>query len=91
MAMPTPRSNAAAGELCNRIFVIGGTDASALSSLNTVEVYNPANDSWCTGPLKPTAISETSTGIISTGTAIHIMGSGPSGISLSTSSRPAER
>ena len=80
--MPTARSNAIAGGLCHGIVVIGGLDsASAFSNSSVVELYDPRTDSWCTGPPKPTAASEMGSTGVSTGRAIHAIGSGSFGLS----------
>lgn len=67
--MPTPRQGLAVVELGGKIFAIGGTDGSdsndttdgsegtgsaATAYFNTVEVYNPATDTWTTGTPMPT-------------------------------------
>ena len=79
--MPTPRSNAIAGALGGRVFVIGGIDDNS-SNLTAVEAYDPVFDAWCTGPSKPRAASELASTGVTTGNAIHAIGSGFFGANL---------
>lgn len=67
-AMPTARNHAAAGNIGNRIYVVGGRLGSAFisraSNTDIVEAYDPATDQW--GPLlapMPTARSAASWGV----------------------------
>ncbi|MDA2932434.1 hypothetical protein MYX19_04685 [Nitrospinae bacterium AH-259-F20] len=48
--MPTPRSNLAAGVINGKLYVVGGSG----SILDTVEVYDPATDTWSTETSMPT-------------------------------------
>ncbi|MGH8651544.1 MAG: Kelch repeat-containing protein, partial [Gammaproteobacteria bacterium] len=52
--MPTPRTEVSASVLRGKVYVIGGFDGSA-RTLATVEVYDPATDSWHSGPDLPEA------------------------------------
>ncbi|MGH8523464.1 MAG: Kelch repeat-containing protein, partial [Gammaproteobacteria bacterium] len=52
--MPTPRTEVTASVLHGKVYVIGGFDGSA-RTLATVEVYDPATDSWHGGPDLPEA------------------------------------
>ncbi|MEJ2495103.1 MAG: kelch repeat-containing protein [Ignavibacteriaceae bacterium] len=57
-AMPTARSFAASCELYGKIYVIGG-GTSVSSSMNKMEVYDPATDTWDTSKADmPTARAE---------------------------------
>src|SRR5260370_24888888 len=56
--MPTPRlSLAAAVSPDGRIFAIGGSTASILQTLDVVEAYDPATQTWATMSPMPTARS----------------------------------
>ena len=47
--MPTARTGVSAVELNGMVYVLGGIDAQG-KVLDVVEVYDPASDSWTTGP-----------------------------------------
>lgn len=47
--MPTARGGLTAQVLDDRIYVIGGMDDNG-ASLNTVEIFDPATETWTTGP-----------------------------------------
>jgi N-acetylneuraminic acid mutarotase len=57
-AAPTPRTEVAAAALDGRIYVVGGFDSSG-ANVATVEVYDPAADSWRPGPAYPIPIHHT--------------------------------
>ena len=52
--LPTPRYAAAVVEVHGRVYVIGGVDE-ANNAVTTVELYDPAEDSWKSGAAMPTA------------------------------------
>jgi hypothetical protein len=56
-AMPAPRHHFATAVLGGRIFVIGGDDPAAgvipAPAVARVDVYDPATDTWSTGPALP--------------------------------------
>jgi N-acetylneuraminic acid mutarotase len=58
-AMPTKRLEFSSATLNGLIYIIGGRDATALITpkpvVSTVEIYNPATDTWTTGPSLPVA------------------------------------
>lgn len=56
--MPTPRITPAVAVLGGKIYAIGGSNVPGLLSpgiVNTVEVYDPATDTWSQAPAMPTA------------------------------------
>jgi len=50
--MPTPRRHAAAAVVGGKLYVTGGGFGNLI--INRVEVFDPATNSWSTGPLMPT-------------------------------------
>ena len=59
--MPTPRLEFSSAVVDGKIYIIGGRDANDTNTpkqvVSTVEVYNPATDSWATGPSLPVALA----------------------------------
>lgn len=51
-SMPTARTEVSGAALEGKIYVIGGLDADG-ATLATVEVYNPASDTWISAPELP--------------------------------------
>jgi len=67
--MPTARAGAAVAVVDNRIYVIGGRDCPYLFCFgarvfDTVEIYDPATDSWTTGASMPTARTDASAAVL---------------------------
>lgn len=48
--IPTPRDHAAGGNLNGKFVVVGGRDLSLESTLDVVEIYDPASNSWARMP-----------------------------------------
>lgn len=69
--MPTARFAAGASVLGGRIYVMGGSSASA-SAVSTVEIYDPQTDSWSIGEPMPTPCSTFVIGTV--GNAIIVAG-----------------
>jgi N-acetylneuraminic acid mutarotase len=67
-AMPTPRTGLCANVVDDKIYLIGGfitSDSSGIPiHLDTIEVYDPATDSWTTKTPIPTPVSLYSSGVI---------------------------
>jgi N-acetylneuraminic acid mutarotase len=59
--MPTPRLEFSSAVVNGKIYIIGGRDANDPNTpkqvVSTVEIYDPATDSWATGPSLPTALA----------------------------------
>jgi len=59
--MPTPRLEFSSAVVNGKIYIIGGRDATDPNTpkqvVSTVEIYDPATDSWATGPSLPTALA----------------------------------
>ncbi len=53
-SMPTARQELASAVLNGKIYVIGGLNADGIST-NTVEVYNPATNTWTSAQPLPLA------------------------------------
>jgi N-acetylneuraminic acid mutarotase len=53
--LPAPRQETAVAALDGKIYVIGGFDRQQ-TVVTTVEIYDPANDTWTTGPALPKAV-----------------------------------
>ena len=87
-SMPTPRSDLAAvvGQ-DGLIYAIGGTTRGA-ASLNTVEVLNPRNSAWSTGPSLPGAVTDAAIAVGPLG-FIYVIG-GKSGNSASIATQTLE-
>jgi len=79
--MPTPRLKFAAANIGGLIYVIGGQDASALITpkppMTTMEIYNPTNDSWSTGPSMLVALSGSMAAVVNG--KLYIIGGQPDG------------
>ena len=69
--MPTPQWDSAAVVVGDRIYVIGGMN-SALTPFATVDVYDPATDTWAEGPPMPTPRS--TPGVCAVGNQIYVVG-----------------
>jgi len=52
--MPTPRTDLSTSALDGKIYVIGGDRGSIYQGIATVDVYDPATDTWTTAPDMPT-------------------------------------
>jgi N-acetylneuraminic acid mutarotase len=76
--MPTPRYSGVAGELFGLPVVISGL-AETGGNTDVVEVYQPAGDTWCSGPAKPNPSSELSVAGVSGPEGIYMIGSGAFG------------
>lgn len=78
-AMPTPRLQFATANVGGLIYVIGGQDASSTATpkppLTTVEVYDPASDSWLAAPPLPQALSSMMASVVNG--RIYVMGGVP--------------
>ncbi len=59
-SMPTARSWHAAATLDGRIFAIGGTNASTAVALTSVDMYDPATNTWSAGPPLPQPLRDVS-------------------------------
>ncbi|MCR9286813.1 MAG: hypothetical protein NXI23_05400 [Bacteroidetes bacterium] len=63
--MPTPRGLVTSTILDNKIYVMGGTNTPFGMGLSTVEVYDPATDTWDTNvPNLPVPLLRASSGVI---------------------------
>ncbi|MEM7200947.1 MAG: kelch repeat-containing protein [Planctomycetota bacterium] len=79
--MPTARDQAAAGvmgfgPMAGRAVVIGGLD-DTLASLDAVEVYDPVEDTWSSGPNLPLLNVGLTIPGVSTRQGIHVLGLEP--------------
>ncbi len=81
--MPTPRHRMAAGVVGGKIYVIGGSylDGSYDEYLSTVEMYDPATDTWAAKADMPTPRRSLAAGVV--GGKIYAIG-GSDGTPLST-------
>ncbi|MCB0059733.1 MAG: putative Ig domain-containing protein, partial [Caldilineaceae bacterium] len=73
--MPTARMGPAVSTIDGRLYVVGGSTASSLATLevyDTVEVYDPATNTWATLPPMPTPRYGSGTGIIDG--RMHVVG-----------------
>ena len=52
--MPTPRSGLMVGVINGKLYAVGGNIA-FVGSTPTVEIYDPASNTWMTGASEPTA------------------------------------
>jgi hypothetical protein len=68
--MPTARGSAGAASVGGKIYVIGGREFPDF--LATVEVYDPATDTWSTGPSLPAVCEAPAVGLL--GEEIHVAG-----------------
>ena len=64
--MPTARSNLAAGVMDGKLYAVGGyyTDDETDTNLSTVEVYDPAANTWATAAPMPTARASLAAGVM---------------------------
>ena len=60
--MPTPRFGSSIAEVDGKLFVIGGSQSD--DRLATVEVYDPATDSWTPRAEMPTARKNTAAAVV---------------------------
>ena len=65
-SMPTPRAALSVGVVNGLLYAVGGTSGCtpACTALSTVEVYNPATDSWTTQAPLPTARVDLRAGLL---------------------------
>ncbi len=77
MSMPTERLEMASATLDGRVVVIGGLSTSG-ATLDTVEVYDPATDSWATAPAHPVPVHHPMAAVLD-GVLYVAGGFGPSG------------
>ena len=80
--MPTPRRFAASGVINGLLYVAGGKDVS-LTTVRTLEIYNPGTNTWSTGALMKTARVGASYGVIN-GILYVAGGTNPSNVILNT-------
>jgi len=52
---PTPREHLAMNIVDGKLYVSGGRQRTLTSNLKSLEIYDPAEDTWTTGPPLPTA------------------------------------
>lgn len=81
-SMPTPRRFTATGVINGLLYVAGGKDAS-LTTVKTLEIYNPATNTWTTGKAMNTARVGAQYGVIN-GILYVAGGTNPSNVILST-------
>lgn len=66
--MQTPRLKFSTASVNGLIYIMGGGDASSgvtpKPPMTTVEIYNPANDTWSTGAPMPVAVSEAMSAVV---------------------------
>lgn len=82
-AMPRPRTEVAVAAWRGRIYVIGGIDGFARTT-STVQVYDPATDTWTMGPPLPRAVHHAMAAAI--GDRLYLVG-GFSGVRFAASDR----
>ena len=70
-SLNTARADHSCAVLDSRIYVMGGWNG---DYLNTVEVYDPASDTWTYGPVLPTDLSYRAQAIAYGGTVYYIDG-----------------
>ena len=66
-SMPTPRSSAASAVVDGKLYVVGGNTNNGVNNggaVSTVEIYDPASNSWTTGPAEPVAHEIQTAGVI---------------------------
>jgi non-specific serine/threonine protein kinase len=68
---PLPLTDVAAAALRARIWVVAGLDARAQSPTE-VQIYEPATDTWSTGPPIPEPVNHAS--LVSTGSELYLIG-----------------
>ncbi len=77
--MQTPRLKFSAATVNGLIYVMGGGDAlsgvTPKPPMTTVEIYNPANDTWSTGAAMPLAVSEAMSAVVNG--KIYVIGGKP--------------
>ncbi len=64
---PTPSPFAAAGVITGKLYVVGGCGPASdcrIDTINTLEIYDSATDSWTQGAPDPTARSSATAGVI---------------------------
>jgi N-acetylneuraminic acid mutarotase len=78
-AMPTPRLRFVTANVGGKIYVLGGQDASSpiipQPPMTTVEIYDPATDSWSTGTPMPFAVSAAMAAVVNG--KIYVIGGVP--------------
>ena len=62
-SMPTARSSLAAGVVAGKLYALGGFD-SDINAFDTVEVYDPATDTWAAVAPMPTARGGLAAGVV---------------------------
>jgi uncharacterized repeat protein (TIGR03803 family) len=61
-AMPTPTNGSAAGFINGKIYVVGGSNSTAVVGNN--QVYNPTNNTWTTGAVMPTPVGGAASAVV---------------------------
>ena len=74
--VPLARASALAGVLCGRLVVSGGDDGTG-TPLNATEIYDPADDTWDSGPAMLVAVSSMAQGPTQTANTLFSVGFAP--------------